>query len=147
MSGGFLKDNKEVLLGLAAVGAGAALPGLLGAGAAAAGPGAASEMALLGSLEGAGAGAFTGGAAAATGAGMLGSMDKLGKGLSIANAASGLLGGDEQAPPQHAMPLPIGGVQPTQQMPGIPPMSATFPTTVIDDEKRRRMARFGGYYG
>ena len=156
MCGRWLEKNKDWLLPVAAIGGAAvggppllAALGLGGTTAAAAGGagggllGAGSEMALLGSLEGAGAGAFI--PPATAGGGLLGGgLKNFGRAAYLAQMA----GGGEQ-PPQPSPMQPPGQTIPAGM--SAPSIADTNPVDVIDPEKRRRLAMmqqmYGGYRG
>ncbi len=178
MSGGWIKDHKrELMAALAIGGAGAGglgLAGLLGSGVTAASAGAvAGEAFLPGALGVGGANAAVagdaflpgllgaGGTGASTSDALLanlpqgGLLDRLaganwGKGAETAGklALFGQRSGMNEPPQQRPMAPPMG-VQPLQQSQGIPPMSSTYPTDVMDPEKRRRLMALmqmrGGY--
>ena len=156
-SGGWIKDHKKELLAAAAIaGVGAATGGFgLLAAPAVAGEAAAGAVAgdaflpgLLGSEGGAIAGdAFLPGLLGAQEApsalsGLGSGLERFGKASQMARMA-GLTDVPRETPP----PMPQQGVQQLNTQSGIPSMAQTYPTNVVDEERKRRMMKMRGMYG
>lgn len=159
MCAGKDKDKLLALAAIAGVGAATGGFGLLAA------PAIAGEAAATGGLLGSGF-AGIGGAGEAVGADLLAQgalptmaggftdvaanplatsgLDRLGMGLERAGRVSMLAqnAGLGQQPQRAPMPQPMG-VQPLQTQSGIPSFAQTYPTNIVDEERKRRLMRNG----